>query len=54
LAEEDGTIVLRHLERLHNVALRVLSAPLQAASARQEAWIAITVLGSPPAKDPSP
>jgi sigma-54 dependent transcriptional regulator, acetoin dehydrogenase operon transcriptional activator AcoR len=54
LAEEDGTIVLRHLERLHDVALRVLSGALQQAAARQEAWVAITVLESPQGTDPSP
>jgi sigma-54 dependent transcriptional regulator, acetoin dehydrogenase operon transcriptional activator AcoR len=54
LAEEDGTIVLRHLERLHDVALRVLTAALQQAAARQEAWIAVTVLEGPPGQDPSP
>ena len=47
LAEEDGTIVLRHLDRLHAVALRVLVAATEETARRQGAWVAITVTGEP-------
>ena len=43
LDEETGTVVLRHLEQLHDVPLRVLAAAVQAASQRQGAWLAIAV-----------
>ncbi len=42
LAEEDGTIVLRHLERLHGSALRLLGAALEETSRRQGPWVALT------------
>jgi transcriptional regulator with AAA-type ATPase domain len=48
LAEKDGTVVLRHLERLPESALRVLTAALQDASARRTAWIAVAVPPTPP------
>ena len=48
LAEKDGTIVLRHLERLPDSALRVLTASLQDASARGGSWVAVTVPPPPP------
>lgn len=42
LAEGEGTIVLRHLERLPDQALRVLAGALEDAARRQDAWIAVT------------
>ncbi len=48
LADKDGTIVLRHLERLPESALRVLTAALQDASARHSAWVAVAVPPTPP------
>ena len=48
LAEKDGTIVLRHLERLPESALRVLTAALQDAAARRAAWVAVAVPPTPP------
>ena len=42
LADESGIVVLRHLERLHGVAVRSLIASLEAAAQRQAAWIAVT------------
>lgn len=48
LAEKDGTVVLRHLERLPESALRVLHAALQDAAARRAAWIAVAVPPTPP------
>lgn len=50
LAEKDGTIVLRHLERLPESALRVLTAALQQASARAGVWVAVVV----PMTEPGP
>jgi len=48
LAEKDGTIVLRHLERLPESGLRVLTAALQDAATRRSAWVAVTVAPTPP------
>ncbi len=42
LAEGEGTIVLRHLDRLPDQALRTVAAALQGAARRQDAWIAVT------------
>ena len=50
LAEKDGTIVLRHLERLPESALRVLTAALQQASARPGVWVAVVI----PPTEPGP
>ncbi len=41
-AEEDGTVVLRHLDRLSDVSLRVITAALQDALRRQLNWVVIT------------
>lgn len=43
LAEADGTIVLRHLDRLHVAAVRALTAAVQDASLRNGPWIAVSV-----------
>ena len=43
IIEEDGTIVLRHLDRLNDVALRLLSSALEEAARRQGAWVAVAV-----------
>ncbi len=51
LAEETGTIVLRHVEQLHEVALRVLTASVSDAAQRPNAWIAIAVPDTPPAPE---
>lgn len=48
LAEKDGTIVLRHLERLPESGLRVLTAALQDAATRRAAWVAVAVGPTPP------
>ena len=48
LAEKDGTIVLRHLDRLPESALRVLTAALQDTSARGSAWVAVAIPPTPP------
>jgi transcriptional regulator of acetoin/glycerol metabolism len=48
LTEKDGTIVLRHLERLPESALRVLTAALQDARAQRDSWIAVAVPPTPP------
>ena len=42
LSEEDGTVVLRHLDRLHDVSLRVVTAALQDALRRQLVWVVLT------------
>ena len=51
LAEKDGTIVLRHLERLPESALRMLTADLETTSARQTAWVAVTTPPTPPSPE---
>lgn len=43
LAAADGTIVLRHLERVHDVGLRVLGDSLEDVARRQSAWTALLV-----------
>jgi len=48
LTEKDGTIVLRHLERLPESALRVLTAALQDARSQRASWIAVAVPPTPP------
>ena len=48
LAEENGVVVLRHLERLHGVALRVLSAALEGAVATRLVWVCGAGPGNPP------
>lgn len=53
LAEEDGTIVLCHLEQLHEVVLRVLVAAVQETVTRQGPWVAVTLQESPPGPPPS-
>ena len=51
LSEESGTIVLRHLERLHAVPLRALAAAVHDASRREDAWLVITVPDGPLGQD---
>lgn len=51
LAESDGTIVLRHLERLPTSAMRVLTSALEEAADRQAAWIAVAVAPEPPSPE---
>ncbi len=46
LAEKDGTLVLRHLDRLNDVALRVLTAAVQEVAARQGTWVAVAMTGA--------
>jgi transcriptional regulator of acetoin/glycerol metabolism len=48
LAEEDGTVVLRHLDRLHDVSLRVITAALQDAQRRQLIWVVLAREDTPP------
>jgi len=48
LADKDGTIVLRHLERLPESGLRVLTAAVQDAATRRSAWVAVAVAATPP------
>jgi len=43
LAEEEGTVVLRHLDGLRGPALRLLGSELDDAARRQNSWIAVTV-----------
>jgi transcriptional regulator of acetoin/glycerol metabolism len=50
LTDKDGTIVLRHLERLPESALRVLTAALQDGRSQRASWIAVAV--SPAAPGP--
>jgi sigma-54 dependent transcriptional regulator, acetoin dehydrogenase operon transcriptional activator AcoR len=47
LADKDGTIVLRHLERLPDPALRVLAAALDQTARRDDAWVAVAVPPGP-------
>ncbi|MCW2615306.1 MAG: Fis family transcriptional regulator [Frankiales bacterium] len=51
LAEQDGTIVLRHLEPLPPASLRLLTESLEEAARRQGAWVAIAVQDGPPRPD---
>lgn len=48
LEQDEGTIILQHLELLPDPALRVLSAALQSALARESVWVAVTALPGPP------
>lgn len=41
LAEKDGAIVLRHLERLPQTALRVLTSCLEQTARRPDVWVAL-------------
>lgn len=49
LGEEEGTIVLRHLDQVHEVALRVLTSALQDATTRENRpWVALALpVGAP-------
>ncbi|MCW2777503.1 MAG: Fis family transcriptional regulator [Frankiales bacterium] len=47
LAEESGTVVLRHLERLHAVPLRALCAAAQETAGRPGVWLALSVRTDP-------
>ncbi len=48
LEQDEGTIILQHLELLPDPALRVLSAALQSALARESVWVAVTAFPGPP------
>jgi transcriptional regulator of acetoin/glycerol metabolism len=48
LAEDDGTIVLRHLEALHDVPLRVLASAVQETARRQGPWLAVALSDAAP------
>ncbi len=47
LAGKDGTIVLRHLDRLPQSALRLLASALQDAVPRRDVWVAVAVPTGP-------
>ena len=47
IAEQEGTLVLRHLERLHDVGLRVLGGALDEAAKQQAVWAALLVPPGP-------
>jgi sigma-54 dependent transcriptional regulator, acetoin dehydrogenase operon transcriptional activator AcoR len=52
IAQEDGTVVLRHLELLPTAALREVTSALQDASTTTASWVALTVPGDPAVSAP--
>ena len=51
LAEEDGTIVLRHLDRLHDVALRLLVPAVEQVARKSQTWVAVLVDEAQPSSE---
>lgn len=51
IAEKDGALVLRHLDRLPQRSLRLLTADLEQAAARPALWAAVAVAADQPSPE---
>ena len=51
LEQEDGTVILTHLDRLPDKAVRVLTAALQESLGRRNMWVAVTVRPGEPSAE---